>query len=300
MSVRTTVRKASKKAPSAQRGLLSRYDMYELCVQSPTALVPFLKAVHGGEPTRLGEDFCGTAALSRRWIIETPEGSAVGVDLDPEPLKIASQQTPKDAGMRLKLIKGDVLKLKAAKSSAGSGAGGPFDLIFVGNFSIGEIHRREDLVKYFRTCVSRLAKAKRRSPGGVFVCDIYGGETAFVEGALERTHPGPPTDPALRIKYTWQQRTANALTGMVENALHFRTVRAGVVEQEFTDAFVYNWRLWSVPELREAMLEAGFSTTEVYAKLVDAVDDQGKPYVRPVTDASELEESFIVCVVGRV
>lgn len=297
MSVRTTVRKPSaKKATGAPRGLLSRYDLYELCVQSPTALVPFLKAVHGGEPKRLGEDFCGTAALSRRWIIETPDGSAVGVDLDPEPLKIASQQTPKDAGTRLKLIKRDVLKLNAKSA----GAGGPFDLIFVGNFSIGEIHRREDLVKYFRTCVKRLAKAKRRSPGGVFVCDIYGGETAFVEGALERTHPGPSTDPALRIKYTWQQRTANALTGMVENALHFRTVRAGVVEQEFTDAFVYNWRLWSVPELREAMLEAGFATTEVYAKLVDAVDDQGKPYVRPVTDASELDESFIVCVVGRV
>jgi hypothetical protein len=223
-------------------------------------------------------------------------GSAVGVDLDPEPLKVAALRTPKEAGTRLKLIKGDVLKLSAAKLNAG----GAMDLIFVGNFSIGEIHRREDLVKYLRACAKRLAKPSRKKPGGVFVCDIYGGETAFVEGALERTHPGPPTDPALRIKYTWQQRSANALTGMVENALHFRTVRAGVVEQEFTDAFVYRWRLWSVPELREAMLEAGFKATEVYAKLVDAVDDQGRPYVRPVIDASELEESFIVCVVGRV
>lgn len=296
MSVRSTVRKPSKKAASTPRGVLSRYDLYELCVQSPTALVPFLKAVHGGEPTRLGEDFCGTAALSRRWVIETPMGSAVGVDLDPEPLKIAAQQSPKEVGPRLKLIKGDVLKLNSAKLNAG----GAMDLIFVGNFSIGEIHRREDLVKYLRACVKRLAKPARKKPGGVFVCDIYGGETAFVEGALERTHPGPPTDPALRIKYTWQQRSANALTGMVENALHFRTVRAGVVEQEFTDAFVYNWRLWSVPELREAMLEAGFKDTEVYAKLVDAVDDQGRPYVRPVIDASELDESFIVCVVGRM
>jgi hypothetical protein len=74
-----------------------------------------------------------------------------------------------------------------------------------------------------------------------------------------------------------------------------------VIEQEMFDAFVYEWRLWSVPELRDAMDEAGFSKTQVYAKLADAWDDEGNAYVEPVMDAEdELDESFIVMVAGRV
>ena len=30
------------------------------------------------------------------------------------------------------------------------------------------------------------------------------------------------------------------------------------------NAFVYDWRLWSIPETRDAMKEAGFSDTAVY------------------------------------
>lgn len=54
-------------------------------------------------------------------------------------------------------------------------------------------------------------------------------------------------------------------------------------------------------ELRDAMVEAGFRRTQVYAKLADAIDDEGNAYVEPVMHAeSELEDSFIVLVVGRV
>ena len=46
------------KTPTAQ-------DLYEVCVQSPTHVVDLLRAIHGGEPTRLGEDFAGSGAVSR-------------------------------------------------------------------------------------------------------------------------------------------------------------------------------------------------------------------------------------------
>ena len=39
--------------------------------------------------------------------------------------------------------------------------------------------------------------------------------------------------------------------------MHFRVERDGCIIQEETDAFVYRWRLWSVPELRDAMREGG-------------------------------------------
>jgi hypothetical protein len=160
-------------------------------------------------------------------------------------------------------------------------------VIFVGNFSIGEIHSRRDLVRYLSRSRSRLR------PGGVFVCDTYGGQSAFTTGAVQRLHQGPEP---FQTRYTWEQREANPLTGEVVNALHFRVLRTGTVELELTNAFVYHWRLWSVPELRDAMAQAGFASTEVYDKVPDAVDQDGRVYVRP---AEEVEESFIVCVAGR-
>jgi hypothetical protein len=130
----------------------------------------------------------------------------------------------------------------------------------------------------------------------VFVCDTYGGESAFRVGGVERRHALP--DGAF-VRYTWQQRAADPLTGMVENALHFRVIRAGAVALDLTDAFVYRWRLWSVPELRDALAEAGFGSTDVYDSLPDGVDQHGDLYVRPLTDPRELGDSFIVCVAGR-
>ena len=102
-----------------------------------------------------------------------------------------------------------------------------------------------------------------------------------------------------RQRYTWQQRAADPITGRVENALHFRTDRAGDIEQELTDAFVYRWRLWSLPELRDAMLEAGFQAAQIHQQIPDAVDAEGKAYARPITDPAELDDSYIVCVAGR-
>jgi hypothetical protein len=131
--------------------------------------------------------------------------------------------------------------------------------------------------------------------GSVFLCDTYAGESAFLIGHVHRNHPAP--DGRL-IRYTWEQRDADPLTGMVTNAIHFRVSKGGVIEQEVNDAFVYRWRLWSVPELRDAMLEAGFATTEVYAKVADAIDDEGNVYIQPA-DPAELDDSFIVLVAAR-
>jgi len=95
---------------------------------------------------------------------------------------------------------------------------------------------------------------------GVFVCDTYGGESAFRRGAIQRV---VPLDADTTIRYTWEHREADAWTGAVTNAVHFRVERCGEIVQEITDAFVYDWRLWSVPELREVLHETGFEGVEV-------------------------------------
>ncbi len=259
---------------------LDRFALYELCVQSPRHVVGLLRAVHGRDPKILAEDFSGTAAVSREWIANVKGGHAIAVDHDADALRRAGKRS------RLKVIRGDVFTAVDPRRDRA-------DVIFVGNFSIGEIHHRPRLVEYLTRSRARL------QPRGVFVCDTYGGESAFRVGGVQRIHPGPPSSRGPRIRYTWEQRKADPTTGMVENAMHFRVDRDGEIVQEETDAFVYRWRLWSVPELRDAMSEAGFKKTEVYDKVPDGVDQHGEAYVRPVTDPRELGDSFIVCVVGR-
>ncbi|MDX9910285.1 MAG: hypothetical protein RBS39_00490 [Phycisphaerales bacterium] len=265
---------------------MDRHDLYNACVQSPTQLVPFLRAIAGEGAHALGEDFCATGEIAKEWVRVVPGGRGVGVDHDAALIERARRDAPRNAVFEC----ADVMDARE-----------PVDLVFVGNFSIGEIHERDALVAYLRHARGRLDA----SPAGLFVCDTYGGESAYCIGSVERMHPAPAdrsgnrpgVPPAgARIRYTWEQREADPLTGRVVNALHFRVEHGRDVLEEHTDAFVYHWRLWSVPELRDAMRDAGFVRTAVYAKLADAVDADGNAYVSPVESPDELDESFIVCV----
>jgi hypothetical protein len=92
----------------------------------------------------------------------------------------------------------------------------------------------------------------------------------------------------------WEQREVDAHSGRVVDAMHFRVERDGEIVASIEDAFVYRWRLWSVPELREAMLEAGFATTEVREDL------HGRATAGETLRASlDASEGFVACVVAR-
>ncbi len=263
------------------------HDLYELCVQSPGHLAPMLRAIHGGSPAVLGEDFSGTGALCRVWADGGPSARAIAVDRDPAVLERARH--------------GRVATVAVDVRDAGRLRGLKADVVFAGNFSIGYLHTRGELLAYLRVARERVGDR------GVFVCDTYGGASAFVPGVVERAHRVPAgrypgVADGSRVLYSWEQREADPLTGRVRDVLHFRLESPGKdgpeIVGEWPEAFVYEWRLWSVPELREAMLEAGFASTEVYSTMPDAVDDEGVAYVEPVSGA-EVGESFIVLVAGR-
>lgn len=244
---------------------LTKYDLYERCVQNPAALVPFLVALHGQSPLTLAEDFSGTAALSREWTRTIPQATAHAIDLDPEVITVARKRA---RDLPVHFVCANVFD--ALRS--------PADVLFVGNYSIGYLHSRRDLLAYFARSFKRL------NPHGIFVCDTYGGESAFRLGATQRIIP---LDPRTRIRYTWEHCKANAFTAMVTNAIHFRVERDGEVLQELTDAFLYRWRLWSVPELVDALHESGFASTEVRESL-DASSVSEVP-----------SESFVVTITAR-
>lgn len=251
----------------------NRYELYEAAAQSPLMQAQFLAALVGerDDGTNLGEDFCGSGAISRAWIEMHVNNRAICVDHDAEPL--ARLRTLARDPARVRIHQRDVMDVDDA-----------CDVIVVLNFSICELHSRSALLSYLKHARRRLADA---SPAGLFVLDIYGGVDAFALGE---------SDIELRdgVRYIWEQREADPLTGRVVNAMHFMTDHA-----ELRDAFVYDWRLWSVPELREALAEAGFCDLAVYDRLGDAIDDEGRLYPRAIESADELDENFVVYVTAR-
>ena len=286
--------------------MLDRFDCYELCVQSPRHLSVFLRAVHGHAPIVLREDFCGTAGLSRRWVVDGTESGdrAVAVDLDEEVVEWAAARAEGQLSLaergRLRLVVGDCTRAdlpnpprprgaSAAPPARSGGVNGGADVVFVGNFSIGYLHTRAELLSYLRLSHARLAQGSSGLGGGVLVVDIYGGSSAFKCGGLVRKHPGPRGE---TIHYNWVREEADPLTGMVVNSISFRVEKDGEVVAEWPRAFVYRWRHWSIAELREAMMEVGFARTSVYTDINVA---PGHPAVA-VKGAGELEENWIVLV----
>lgn len=224
--------------------MMDRHELYERCVQAPAELAAFLTALHGRSPRFLREDFAGTAAVSRAWVALSDEHRAEAVDHDAEALARAG------ATERVERLCADVRTAEVREASV--------DCVFAGNFSIGEIATRPELLAY-------LTRSHRRlKSGGLFACDTYYGESAFRAGAFERRHPGPS---GTILHHVWEQRAADPFTARVENALHFRIEREGEIVAGLRDAFVYRWRLWSVPELVEAASEAGFGGTSIHTRL---------------------------------
>lgn len=267
---------------------MSPLDCYELCVQSPRHIAAFLHAAHGNSPLRLREDFCGTAAVSRRWIADfraTDSGvRAAAIDLDQGTLAFARARAAEQrVAEAITFTRADCLTIPHAEAP---------DVVFVGNFSIGYIHRRSDLFGYLARARESLSLARAGFGGGIFACDTYGGASAFRLGATQRRHPGRNGEV---IHYTWVHERADPVTAMVENTISFRVEKDGEIIQELPQAFTYRWRLWSIAELREAMLEVGFQSVDVYKDVNVA---PGQP-ATPVTDPSELGDDWIVMIVGR-
>ncbi len=226
-----------------------KYLLYEKAAQDPEMMVRFLRALHGGDPKILGEDFSGTAAISRTWAGLGDEYAAIAVDHDEEPLRRASAE-------RVTLRRADVMAVDD-----------PVDLIAALNFSICECLTRAALLAYLTHARQRL-EARR----GVLVADLFGGASTLVNTAMQVSL----TD---EITYTWENEAVNVMTNHIGCRMSFQFDDGS----EMPAAFLYQWRLWSPCEMLEAMREAGYKKLEVYDRLGEAIDAEGNLYVSPVT-----------------
>jgi hypothetical protein len=237
-------KRKSKPRPTAANS--DRRRLYELAVQSPETEVGFVsrtyRRLRGRPPRRLREDFCGSAALACEWVRAHRKNTALGLDLHKATLAWGRRHNlsrlTDDQKDRIDLRLRDVLH-------PGAGTGG-MDAILAMNFSYWVFKTRARMLRYFREVRFSLAR------GGVFFLDHYGGYEAQRVQQERRRCAG--------FTYVWDQASFDPITHDYRCHIHFDFKRGPMMKRVFT----YDWRLWTIPELRELLEEAGFRRSTVY------------------------------------
>ncbi|MGH0030625.1 MAG: class I SAM-dependent methyltransferase [Myxococcota bacterium] len=237
------VRKQTSRGRRSLARLADKYDCYQRSVQEPDAEIRVVERVFArerGRPARsLREDFCGTAQMACAWAARHRENTAIGVDLDPECLRWGHRHNVRaldpEAQSRVKLLEGNVLDVGHE----------PVDVVLAFNFSWFILQERADLLRYLRG-----ARASLKRDGLLFL-DCYGGPEAQQVTTVRRRCTG--------FTYVWEQRAFDPIGHRGSNSIHFE-FRDG---SSLRDAFRYDWRLWSLPEVRDLLAEAGFARSDV-------------------------------------
>ena len=253
-----------------------KYELYQHAVQSPDTDIEFLQRVyreiHNRDAQHFREDFCGTAILCANWVKSDEGCTAEGYDLDPEPVAWGREHNLKplgDAGERVQLF------LEDARSD---GVRAP-DVRIAQNFSYWIFKERAVLLDYFKKAHDSLAD------DGIFVIDLWGGsETQDKMREKRKVDEG--------FTYIWDQGEYFPASGDFTCRIHFK-FKDGT---KMKNAFVYEWRVWHLTELRDMFQEAGFSQVDSYFE-EDDDDDEGGDYL--LDNQGEHAAAWIAYLVGQ-
>jgi SAM-dependent methyltransferase len=248
-----------KKSPKRPASIPpSKFYLYEQSVQSPNWQVEYLPQFHQWltkkKPYSFREDFCGSGKISCEWVKQGAKYSATGLDLDTETLTYANSVNRAELRQieqrRVQFLKQDVLKPTREK----------FDMIGAFNFSFFDFHERETLLKY--------AKAAYRSleAKGTFFLELAGGPDFLISSCEAKTFSIPKYG---KFKKVWEQHQYDPISQVIDYAIHFQ-LKDGTW---LNDAFTYHWRIWSIREVRDILLEAGFRDTAVIWDPTEHEDD---------------------------
>ena len=277
--------RAARSAPERTRGTkrpgmaerADRHTLYEQAVQCAEAEIDFVDDAYaqlrGRRAAWLREDFCGTANTACEWVRRRTTNHAVGVDLDREVQEWGRQHHVASLGRRkhrMTLLNANVLDVACRT----------VDIVLAMNFSYWIFKDRALLGRYFRHVHRGL------SEDGVFMLDAYGGADAHRE-MRERT----PQD---KFTYIWDQERYDPITGDLLCHIHFAFPDGTRIRKAFT----YDWRLWSLPEIREVLSEAGFQRATVYWEGTDEETNEGNGVFTPA-EHGEADDAFIVYIVGE-
>jgi hypothetical protein len=253
-----------KRKKKTMAELADRHVLYEKSVQDVDQEYRFVnktfRKLRDRRPSHVREDFCGTASMCCEWVRRRKKNTAVGIDLDPEVLSWAREHNlarlKPEARERVTLIEADVLEVQTPQT---------FDVVLAMNFSYQLFMTREKLGGYFRKVREALVD------DGILFLDAFGGYDTYREIKEKRKYKG--------FKYIWEHASYNPIDGHMVCHIHFAFPDGSRMKR----AFSYEWRMWTLPELRELLVEAGYSRVTVYWEETDPESGEGAGIYSPAT-----------------
>ena len=263
-----------------------KHALYQKSVQAPEAEAEFFEKAYtelrGKKPVLMREDFCGTAYLATTWCESEPERRAIGVDICPDTLAWGREHNVEAAGEevanRIQLVEADVRNADLPLA----------DVTCALNFSYCIFKSREELRNYFESA------RKGLKPDGLFIVDLFGGTECQDELEEDSDIDDEPAT------YIWEHAEFNPINNNILCHIHYEFDDGSRMDKAFT----YDWRLWSIQEVRELMQEAGFSKVHVYWERFEDTDDDDDElegtgeYYR--TEEVENQESWMTYIVAEV
>jgi len=230
-------------------------------VQSPDHEADFIervfKKVRGRSPHLLREDFAASFALAGEWVKRSKDNRVVAIDLDPEVLAWGQRHRAKERTAE------ELSRIRLAQADVAEFRGPSADVVAAFNFSYFVFKTRAQLRRYFENARRALVR------DGIFVIDAYGGYESWEVMEEERNLDG--------FTYVWDQAVVNPITNEVVNHIHFRFPDGSEIKRAFT----YDWRLWTLPEIRETLAEAGFRRSTVYWEGTERRSGEGNGVFKP-------------------
>ena len=262
--------KTRKKTKKNKRPSLAKsadiHKLYEHSVQCADSEIEFLddtfKALRGRRARLLREDFCGTANVCCEWVKRRKTNLAIGVDIDGKVLDWGREnnlsQLSESQRERVELIQSDVLDVSTESP----------DTISAMNFSYWLFKDRDRLLSYFKSVREALVD------DGIMFLDAYGGYDSFRDIVEERE-----IEEQGGFTYIWEQERYDPISNGLICHIHFGFPDGSRLNK----AFSYDWRLWTLPEVRELLEEAGFRRVTFYWQGWDD-DEEPDGIFKPVTE----------------
>ena len=257
-----------------------KYDCYQQSVQEPEHEIDIFdqafREAYNRKALKLREDFCGTFAVCCYWVESDSKRSAWGIDLCEETL-----QWGKNNNLN-KLKEKDSRRVTVMEQDVRERSTPQVDVLAAQNFSFWIFKTREEVLEYFKIAYANLASE------GVIVMDMMGGRDCYDSDLVDKR---TIVKGKKGFKYHWEQAYFNPVNSHCKFYIHFKFADGSKMKK----AFQYDWRFWTIPEVRELLMEAGFKDTVVYWE-EDTEDDEDATWSK--VDEAPNDYSWLCYVVG--
>ncbi|MGI6525387.1 MAG: hypothetical protein ACOX2O_08905 [Bdellovibrionota bacterium] len=238
-----------------------KYAFYQRAVQDPESEIETFSWIYHDifkkKPSRLREDFCGTFLLACEWVKSSVRNSALVLDLDPEPLRYGKKYNlsllNQDQQRRLSILQQDVRSVTTDKPH----------IIAASNFSFYIFKERSQLKNYFAAAHASLDK------NGILLMDMVGGKGFTEAPSSEQRDYTKETKQGKEVAwftYFWRSHRFDPKTRQGLWGIDFQLPN----KERFNGVFTYDWRVWSLSEVRSLLRQVGFSKVIVYQQQVSS------------------------------